>query len=92
MNQDGFEVFLRTTLTFTAKGLLFTLALAGILGWGFVAAKIATFVTELSGVAVPGYAVFLSGMVGALCGCCVLTILLLASAYQQFDPCEDRAA
>ena len=35
LNQEGIEIFLRTTLTFTAKGLIFTAGLLLTLGWAF---------------------------------------------------------
>ena len=39
-NQEGIEVFLRTILTFTAKGILFAIGAAIVLAWAFVTAKL----------------------------------------------------
>ena len=35
MQQEGLEIFFRTMLTFTGKGLLFAVGLAAIAAWGF---------------------------------------------------------
>jgi hypothetical protein len=39
-NQEGIEVFLRTILTFTGKGVLFALGLVAVLAWAWAAISI----------------------------------------------------
>ena len=53
-NQEGLEIFLRTTLTFTAKGLMFALALTLAAGWALLAGVLAhriAFVGEPAAIA-----------------------------------------
>ena len=40
VQQEGLEIFLRTMLTFTGKGLLFAVGLAAMAAWGFAAAAL----------------------------------------------------
>ena len=40
MQQEGLEIFFRTMLTFTGKGLLFAAGLAAMAAWGFAAAAL----------------------------------------------------
>jgi hypothetical protein len=41
MQQEGFEVFLKTTLAFTAKGVLFLAAISVVFSWVFAARSLA---------------------------------------------------
>ena len=63
VNQEGLEIFLRTMLTFTAKGLLFVAALEAMSAWGFAAARLTHAASQWSGRAINGYAVFTAGMI-----------------------------
>lgn len=91
-NQEGLEVFLRTTLTFTAKSLLFALALV-VVYW---LSQIARDVSEL-----PFVKPFLGGNHRAAFAAtmwCTVTLaaafftLFLARIYDQHDPSLDRIA
>ena len=87
LQQEGFEIFLRTTLTFTAKGLLFTMALALFAGWALIASRVANDWSTLS-----GKGLFLMGVWWLLFGAAVLTTGLLARAFRRFDPSQDLPA
>jgi hypothetical protein len=91
-NQEGLEVFLRTTLTFTAKSLLFALALV-VVYW---LSQLARDVSQL-----PFVEPFLGGnhrAAFAVTMWCAVTLasvfftLFLARIYDQHDPSLDRIA
>lgn len=88
MQQEGLEIFVRTMLTFTGKGILFTLGMVAIAGWGFSAATLTQSVSSSSEYDVSGVAVFVGGL--------ALGFALLAAAvqwglcrtYHHIDPIE----
>ena len=86
MKQEGFETFLRTTLTFTAKGLMFGGALAIVVGWAFVAGFVARHMYWDAG---PFFAAGLGMLITAAALFCVYAT---ACAYRRFDPCQDSVA
>jgi hypothetical protein len=88
-DQEGMEIFLRTTLTFTGKGLLFAAALAIVLAWSYPASKLARLIHQLLDYTVSGYAIFLAGILAMLCAAVVAAVWLLARAYRHFDPSVD---
>jgi hypothetical protein len=90
LQQEGLDVFLRTTLTFTAKGVLFTLALFAVVAWSGPARQVADKITRAVGHPISGYSVFFVGVLLLLASAGGLMIYLLAQAYEQFDPAEDR--
>ena len=92
LNQEGLEVFLRTTLTFTAKGLLFTLGLGLAIGWAFLARKIARATAEWGIMLGNGTVLFVLGVGCMLCVIATLAMCLLVRAYQRFDPSQDTPA
>ena len=47
VQQEGLEIFLRTMLTFTGKGLLFTVGLVAMSAWGFAAAALTRGIVPL---------------------------------------------
>ena len=59
VQQEGLEVFLRTMLTFTGKGLLFAAGLAAMCAWGFAAAALTSGISQGSAIT---YVVFIAGM------------------------------
>ena len=83
IQQEGLEVFLRTMLTFTGKGLLFTLGLVLMSGWGFAAAVVAR------GLNVNAYGTFTAGMVLGPAVCAGLVLFALARVYDRVDLVED---
>lgn len=92
LNQESLEVFLRTTLTFTAKGLLFGLALGVTLGWALVAVQIAKTFAGSNLVLGDAKLVFTAGAWLMLCLSAVATWWLLVRAYCRFDPSQDTPA
>jgi hypothetical protein len=86
LNQEGIEIFLRTTLTFTAKALIFTAGLVATFFWSFAAHQLARWL--------PGFLhdpalVFVVGGTMLLSGATVVAVLLLARTYVRFDPSQD---
>ncbi len=78
VQQEGLEIFLRTMLTFTGKGLLFTLGLVALSAWGFAAVALTRGISHWTGIAIDASAVFTAGMIAGpsllaalvLCGLC----------------------
>jgi hypothetical protein len=89
MHQEGLEIFLRTMLTFTAKGLLFTAGLAAVAGWGFSAAALTHGLSAGTGWHIDAYAVFAAGMVAGPSLLALLLLVALSSTYRGMDPIED---
>jgi len=85
LNQEGIEIFLRTTLTFTAKGVIFTVGITATFLSSFAAKRIAD---QLAGVIDPAM-VFVIGNGIMLWLATGLTTLLLARVYDRFDPSQD---
>ncbi len=87
-NQEGLEVFLRTMLVFTAKGIFLALALAGILAWAFASRSLSGWFVDpvQANRIIFGAGVWLvtSGLAAGATG-------WLAKLYDQFDPSSDAA-
>lgn len=84
LHQEGLDVFLRTTLTFTGKGLLLVGALFGVLGW----LEAARFLTQSLGDQALFRAVFVAG-VGGLAGMtAALAVWISVWVYARLDPTE----
>ncbi len=92
LNQESLEIFLRTTLTFTAKGLLFGLALGVTLGWALVAVQIARMFAGSHSVLGDAKFIFAAGAWLMLCMSAVGTWWLVVRAYCRFDPSQDTPA
>jgi hypothetical protein len=92
LNQESLEIFLRTTLTFTAKGLLFGLALGVTLAWALVVVQIASVFTGSNSLLGDAKFVFVAGAWLLLCLSAVATWWLLVRAYCRFDPSQDTPA
>lgn len=86
LNQEGIEIFLRTTLTFTAKGLFFTLGLVVTFLWSFAANRFAFWWGDAGPSAA---AIFVLGGAVMLLSTAWSVVLLLARAYVRFDPSQD---
>lgn len=91
-NQEGLEIFIRTTLTFTAKALLFGLAVGVTIVWAEMAPVIASYATGLSGMPLRVDVVFFSGAGLVVALCAVLAVYLLACAFRRLDPSQDAPA
>jgi len=89
MQQEGVEIFLRTMLTFTGKGLLFVLGLGILTGWGMGAAQIAQSLSNHFGMAPQGYTIFSLGMLIGMCVCAGGLVFALQHIYQRLNPVED---
>jgi hypothetical protein len=87
--QEGLEIFLRTMLTFTGKGLLFVLGLGMISTWGFGAALIARTFSNQLGTAHHGYVIFSAGLLLGLCLISWGLFIALRHAYERLNPVED---
>lgn len=90
MNQEGIQVFLRSILAFTAKGLIFAFTYALAFLWIFTSKSWALRVfpdDPRMGTAI----VFSVGMGFAMFSVATMTIKLLARAFRNFDPSCDLA-
>ena len=92
LKQEGVEVFLRATLTFSAKGLLFAASVVAIFAWALLA-KFIIRMTDL-GYLLPGgrNLVFAGGLWVLLLAASVTATYLVVLAYRRFDPCQDTPA
>ena len=89
IGQEGLEIFLRTMLTFTGKGLLFVLGLALISAWGYGAALFARTLSSQLGIAHLGYVIFLLGLLMGTCLISWALVVALWHAYARLNPVED---
>ncbi len=90
INQEGIQVFLRSILAFTAKGLLFAVTLFAALVGMYVSKSLAALwmpETPQTTTAI----IFSTGFGLVICSVSVLTIKLLAHAFRNFDPSCDLA-
>jgi hypothetical protein len=87
-NQEGVSVFIRSILTFTAKGLLFFVALVVMVVW----LKTAAWIVGQTTVAAPGpmiLAVTWTGISLLMCALAVVLAIMLSRVYRGFDPSQD---
>ncbi len=87
-NQEGIEVFLRTILTFTGKGLLFALGLALVLVWAWASLAFG----KSSSSAVAGPLLFGTGLWIALVALAWKSIRLCACLFDRLDISQDLPA
>ena len=83
--QEGLEIFLRTMLTFTGKGLLFALGLEAMSAWGFAAAALA----HRMGGSINAYTLFTAGMIAGLTFLAALVLYGVSRTYRTMNPIED---
>jgi hypothetical protein len=88
-NQEGIEVFLRTILTFTGKGVLFALGLALTLLWAFLSLKICS---GLPGSDFTGPITFGIGTFVALLLLAWTSIKACSSLFERLDISQDLPA
>jgi len=79
----------RTMLTFTGKGLLFTVGLGAMAAWGIAAAALTRGLSACTGSAVNAYAVFAAGTIAGPAVLAALVLYLLCRTYRNMDPIED---
>lgn len=89
VQQEGLEIFLRTMLTFTGKGLLFAAGLAAMTAWGFTAAALTREIFAWTGLKVDAYAVFAAGMIAGPSVLAAFVLYGLSRTYDAMDPIED---
>ena len=89
VQQEGLEIFVRTMLTFTGKGLLFTVGLGAMSAWGFAAAALTRGISPWTGSAIDAYAVFTGGMIAGPSLLAALVLYGLCRTYRNMDPIED---
>jgi len=89
VQQEGLEIFFRTMLTFTGKGLLFTAALTAMAGWGLVAASLTDGISNTTGIALDAHAVFAGGLVAGSSFLAALALYGLCRTYGKLNPIED---
>lgn len=84
-NQEGIEVFLRTILTFTGKGVLFAIALAITLAWAWLSVSAGKQLDSQSA----GAIVFGAGTIAALTGLAWLATATCARFFERLDVSQD---
>jgi hypothetical protein len=89
IQQEGVEIFLRTMLTFTGKGLLFTVGLCAMSAWGFGAGALARASSHWLGVDLNPFALFAAGLVVGLTLLAGLALHGVCRTYRRLDPVED---
>ncbi len=86
--QEGLEIFLRTMLTFTGKGLLFAVGLGAMSAWGFAAALVTRGLSQGIGITLNAYAVFTAGLVVGATLLAGAVVFGLSRTYRHIDPIE----
>jgi hypothetical protein len=89
VQQEGLEIFLRTMLTFTGKGLLFTGGLVAMSAWGFAAAALTSGIAQRMESAIVTYCVFIGGMIAGSSLLASLVLYGLCRTYRNINPIED---
>ena len=89
MQQEGLEIFLRTMLTFTAKGLLFAVGLGVLSAWGSAAALLTRGISHWTESAISAYTVFTGGVIAGSSFLAALVLYGLCRTYRNLDPIED---
>jgi len=89
MQQEGLEIFLRTMLTFTGKGLLFTAGLVALSGWVFAATALSERFSDWTSITINAAAMFLGGIIAGPSLLAALVLYGLCRAYRNMDPIED---
>jgi hypothetical protein len=89
IQQEGLEIFLRTMLTFTGKGLVFAVGLAAVSSWGFASAALTSGITLTTGIPINAYAMFAAGLMAGLSLLAVLVHYALGRTYRGMNPIED---
>jgi hypothetical protein len=88
IQQEGLEIFLRTMLTFTGKGLLFAAGLAAMAAWGFASATLTRGLARWSDFPIDAYAVFTLGMIVGPAMLAAFLLHVLSRTFRHMDPIE----
>ena len=89
VHQEGLEIFVRTMLTFTGKGLLFTVGLVVMSVWGFAASDVARAISPWTVVAINASALFTAGMIVGLFLLAAFVLYGLCRTYRNLDVVDD---
>ena len=89
IQQEGLEIFLRTMLTFTGKGLLFTAGLVVISFWGFAAADVARGIRAFTHITIQPPVMFVLGMIAGSSALAAMILAALCRTYGKLDAIED---
>jgi len=81
MHQEGFEILVRTTLAFTAKGFLFSIMIGAVWLWAQAVARLDGSPT-----------LFIGGIVAGMSLCAAVSVWLCKIAFERFDPSCDLPA
>ncbi|MCZ6855331.1 MAG: hypothetical protein O7G86_15575, partial [Gammaproteobacteria bacterium] len=91
LNQEGIEVFLRTILVFTAKGVFFAFALVIFFAWSFVARNLSRLMSNRLGMAAD-YGTFFFIVFWFSVGIATFVFIkLMIGAFRRYDPSLDAA-
>lgn len=91
LNQEGIDVFLRTILIFTAKGIFFAFALVICFVWLQVARDVSRLMGDRLGVFADYAALFIFGIWVVVGIATFIVTKLLVGAYRRYDPSLDAA-
>jgi len=89
VQQEGVEIFVRTMLTFTGKGLLFTFGLAVMSLWGFASVNVARAFSAWIGGTINASLIFSAGMIVGPSLLSALVLYGLCRTYRNLDAAED---
>jgi hypothetical protein len=87
-SQEGLEVFLRSTLTFTGKTLIFAFGYVLISAWAFGAHRIAIATGDVNRFQL----LFIPGALAMAAASAGLVLVLLIRAFEQYDPSAEGGA
>ena len=87
--QEGIGVFFRTTLIFTAKGMVFAIALGLTAAWAMLAGSLAARWNATFPLVVDARLVIFGGNAMMLAGLAATATLLLITVYRRFDVGQD---
>jgi hypothetical protein len=85
-NKEGFDVFIRTILTFTGKGLLFAVGVGLTLAW---TTSVLFVLNKLSLGPVAGTALFAAGLWVFTISVASAFVFAVARQFERFDPSQD---
>jgi hypothetical protein len=85
-NQEGLDVFIRTVLTFTGKGIVFAIAVSGLMIWATLSVVIVSSFSLTVGWAV---ALFCGGLWAMIAVVEVVLLIGVVRLFDRFDPSQD---
>ena len=91
LNHEGINVFLRTILVFTAKGVFFAFALAILFVWSHIARNVSRRMGDQLGVFSDYGILFIFGIWVVVGIATFILTKLLVGAYRRYDPSLDAA-